>query len=116
MKSQDSEIYAQIREVIVAWPCIEDLLRFAIAMHGFGDSDGGFGVTYPGDLDAYQLDVEKIIIPAGMVQMYGYWGPPEGYEFMVDEAKYLRVLADVLLEKGLNDEAVRVKELATSRA
>ncbi|HYE18386.1 MAG TPA: hypothetical protein VEA69_08070 [Tepidisphaeraceae bacterium] len=33
---------------------LAQLARFAAERHGFGDSDGGFGITYPSDLDEYE--------------------------------------------------------------
>lgn len=112
----DAEVDARLREIIEAWSFINDLPQYAKELHGYGDSNSGFGITYPSDLDEYQREVEGISIPEGMVQAYGCWGPPEGYEFLVAETEYLRVLAEVLFEKGLVDEAVSVKELAALRA
>lgn len=116
MISHYEDVEAQLREIIEAWSFINDLPRYAIKMHGYGDSNGGFGITYPDDLDEYQREVERVIIPRGMVQAYGYWGPPEGYEFLVTEVTYLKVLAEVLFEKKLFNEANSIKEFATSRA
>jgi hypothetical protein len=48
---------------IRAWSRLPDLASFAVARHGFGDTDGGFGVTYPGDLDEYDRAVEGVTIP-----------------------------------------------------
>ena len=112
----DSTTDEQLREIIEAWSRIEELPGYAMKRHGFGDSNGGFGITYPEDLDEYQREVEKVTIPAGMVQAYGYWGPPQGYEFLVAEARYLSVLAKILIEKGLANEAACVTEYAALRA
>lgn len=54
------------------------LVRYALERHGYGDSDGGFGVTYPGDLDEYDRKVNGLHVPEGFVLCYGFWGPPEG--------------------------------------
>ena len=81
MTSNDAKIDAQLREVIKAWSSILDLPAFAIQKRGYGDSDGGFGITYPSDLDEYQKEVERVIIPEGMIEAYGYWGPPEVMNF-----------------------------------
>lgn len=116
MTRHDSTTDEQLREIIEAWSRIEDLPGYAMKRHGFGDSNGGFGITYPEDLDEYQRKVERVSIPAGMVQAYGYWGPPRGYELLVAEARYLMVLAEILLEKGLPNEAACVKAFAALRA
>ncbi len=97
------------REVIDAWSDLARLVDFAEKRHGFGNSDGGFGVTYPGDLDEYDVQVEGTNIPDGSVQLYGYaFAIPPGYEVVVQESVYLQNLADVLRERGLTTEAERV--------
>jgi hypothetical protein len=101
MDQQDTRIL----EVIASWGNLAELASFAEKRHGYGNSDGGFGVTYPGDLDEYQREVEKLFIPEGTVRLYGYWGPPNGYEVMVSEKYYLQLLAQVLKESGFIKEA-----------
>jgi hypothetical protein len=105
-----------LREVIDAWPFIRDLPEYAQQMHGYGDSNGGFGVTYSGDLDEYDQEVKGLCIPTGMVQVYGYWGAPNGYDFLVAEKIYLQILAKVLSEKGYQEESSVIRNLAESRA
>jgi attachment invasion locus protein len=94
------------------WPDKTELARFAGERHGFGDSDGGFGVTYPDDLDEHEWAVKGRSIPPGFALAYGFWGPPEGYEVLVPEWLYRDVLAEVLECLGLSHEAssVRVPE------
>jgi hypothetical protein len=41
-----------------------------------GDSNGGFGVVYPGDVDAYDRQVDGVRIPERFVPVYGFWGLP----------------------------------------
>lgn len=100
------------REVILEWRNPSELAAFAEKRHGYGNSDGGFGVTYPEDLDEYQLIVEKIHIPRGYLLVYGYaHACPPGYGILVLEAMYLDVLAKTLAGLGLKNEVRRVRTL-----
>lgn len=110
MESPTPEVAA--REAIRHWSRLPELADFAARRHGFGDSDGGFGVTYPGDLDDHDRKVDGTEIPAGYVQVYGFWGPPNGYELLVRELVYLDALAAELLAAGHSRESARVQSLA----
>ncbi len=101
-----------IREAIRHWSRLSDLAEFAAHQHGFGDSNGGFGVTYPGDLDEYDRKVSGASIPAGWGEVYGFWGPPNGYEVLVPEQVYLTVLAETLAAAGHSEEAALVRSQA----
>ena len=116
MSSENPETTTRLLEVIGAWPKITDLAGFAIKAHGFGDSNGGFGVTYPGDLDEYEREVKGESIPTGMVQIYGYWGPPSGYEVLVSEVLYLTTLVRTLRKQGHSNEAALVETLLVPSA
>lgn len=111
---QAPEPDAAIREAIRHWRRLPDLAGFAEQGHGFGDSDGGFGVTYPGDLDDFDR-ANGEIIPDGFVRVDGFWGAPDGYEVLVPEAVYLDQLAGVLDAAGHAAEAERVRSLAEQR-
>ena len=88
------------------------LVQFAEQRHGWGDSNGGFGVTYPGDLDEYDKEVEKINIPDGYIEIYGFWGAKEGgYELVVKEYDYLDKLLQVLIDLKQFSLAERIKKL-----
>lgn len=102
-------------DAIRHWSSLQALAEFAVSHHGYGNTDGGFGVLYPGDLDDYDREVEGQFIPPGYVQVYGFWGPPDGYELLVPEATYLSVLAQVLYQNGLTAEAERVQALPALR-
>jgi hypothetical protein len=99
------------RDAIRHWSRMPELDEFAAQRHGFGDSDGGFGVTYPDDLDEYDR-ASGVHIPTGFVQVYGFWGPPGGYEVLVPEPVYLDTLASVLAASGHLAEAAWVRTLA----
>jgi hypothetical protein len=95
------------------WSKLADLAKFAADGHGFGDSDGGFGITYPTDLDEYDRDIEKVVIPNGYVQAYGFWGSDQGgYEVLVTVQEYHSVLAQALASAGMLHEAQLVKSLS----
>ena len=98
-------------DAIRHWPSLRELAVFAIRGHGYGDTDGGFGVTYPGDLDDYARGVEGQLIPPGYISVYGFWGPPKGYEVFVPESEYLELLAQVLMAAGLISEAFQIRAL-----
>jgi hypothetical protein len=92
------------------------LAGFAAARQGFGDSDGGFGITYPSDLDEHDRDVEGVKIPDGHVLAYGFGGDAVGgYEVLVPEPLYCQVLAEVLDCIGLCREAGEVRSLNVGR-
>ncbi len=103
-----SEGELRIREVLTCWGNKAQLVEFARNRHGFGNSDVGFGVIYPSDLDEFE---DEDCIPEGSVQIYGSWGPPEGYETLIKETEYLRVLAEVLREHDLQAETKEVHRL-----
>jgi hypothetical protein len=105
--SPETAVHVAIRH----WSSLTQLADFAAQGHGYGDSDGGFGVTYPGDLDEYAREVEGEHIEPGHVEVYGFWGPPHGYEVTVTEAFYLDTLAAVLAEAGHAAEASLVQSL-----
>ncbi|VTR95011.1 Uncharacterized protein OS=Vibrio orientalis CIP 102891 = ATCC 33934 GN=VIOR3934_17192 PE=4 SV=1 [Gemmata massiliana] len=98
-------------DAIHHWLRITDLAEFAELRHGHRDSNGGFGIAFPGDLDEYDRFVEGHFIPPNYVVIYGFWGPPEGYELFVPEEVYLTILARVLGEEGFVVEADRVRAL-----
>lgn len=112
MEAQNAEDVA--RDAIRHWWRLTDLAGFAVAGHGYGDSNGGFGVTYPGDLDDFDRASGKSI-PDGFVLVYAFWGPPDGYEVLVPEAVYLGQLASVLSTAGHTAEVEQVRSLAEQR-
>lgn len=57
MSRHDSTADEQLLEIIEAWSRIGDLPGYALKRHGFDDSNGRFGITYPEDLDEYQREV-----------------------------------------------------------
>ena len=94
------------------WSDKPSLVQFALERHGYYAGDGGFGITYPGDLDEYEREIEVRHIPDGFVLACGFGGPPEGHQDPVPEWLYRDVLAEVLECLGMSREAssVRVPE------
>jgi hypothetical protein len=103
-----------IRRAIASLPWLHELAEYAVNRHGFGDSDGGNGLTYPGDLDEYDREVAGINIPEGFIQVYGRWGPPHGYELLVLETDYLTILGQMLADKGYSAECRQVRSLLSA--
>jgi hypothetical protein len=110
--AQDPEEASRI--AIRHWRRLSQLAEFAEQGHGYSDNDGGFGVVYPGDLDDYDHEQGEFI-PDGFVEIYGFWGPPQGYEVLVPEVIYLCQLASVLSAAGHSAEAERVWSLVEQR-
>ncbi len=103
------EPIAACREVILDWSQLYRLADFAELRHGYGNSDGGFGVIYSEDLDKYQIQVGRVNIPPGTLLVYGLAiAMPPGWEVLVEESVYLSVLLSILKEHGLAAEAGRV--------
>ena len=94
----------QIADVIRCGHLVQ-LAELAAARRGFGNSDVGFGVIYPDDLDPDEREREPI--RDGCVRVYGDWG--KAFEFDVAERAYLAVLAKALRENGMTKEAERVE-------
>jgi hypothetical protein len=76
-----------IRDAIRHWSDISQLAEFALRQHGYSDTNGGFGVTHPGDLE-YDRAIDGVRIPAGFILVYGFGGPSDGYELLVRESDY----------------------------
>lgn len=109
------EPLAACREVILYWRQLFQLAEFAELRHGYGNSNGGFGVIYPEDLDEYEIQVERINIPPRTLLVYGFAiALPPGWEVLVEESVYLGVLSSILKEHGLAVEAGRVKLLLSN--
>jgi hypothetical protein len=80
------------------------LVEYAIARHGFENSDIGCGVIYadPGG------NHETAHIPRGHIEIYAGRGAPDGFEAITTEDNYLAILADTLRAKGEADAAAKL--------
>jgi hypothetical protein len=105
------EQIAACRKAISEWRDLTQLPQFAIRRYGYCNSNNATGVTYPGDLDEYQIEVRAISVPAGWVNVFVFQGPilsDMGYEILVPEHVYLLALADALNEAArLSDKVER---------
>lgn len=90
------EIYAQVFHVV--WPSDEELVGYARKRHGFGGDDGYYGLTYPWDLDDYQIEVDGAFIEKGHVEIR-YWNG-DFATLQVPEIEYLNELLTYLKMKG----------------
>ena len=102
---------AAVRDAVCHWSSLPEVAGFAARRHGFGNSDGGFGVTCPGDLDEYDRVVDNVRIPDGFVQVHGFRGLPDGYGLLVPEAMYLDQLANALSATGQATAVAQVRSL-----
>lgn len=107
-----SNLEADIRSVLQSWsrPC--ELADFAQRRSGYGNSDGGFGLLYPHELDDFDRVADGLTIPVGQVRIYGFFGLPDGFEINVPETLYLQVLADFLETNGWIAEARHVRGIS----
>jgi hypothetical protein len=107
----------QIEWVIRSCGPLSRLAAFAVEQRGIGNSDGGFGLTYPADQDeADRSGPDGVTIPQGSVMIYGFWGPPDGFEHVITEALYLMTLARMLDAAGHHDAAASITRLAGERS
>lgn len=104
----NEKVKENVVDVISHWTNLAQLCEFALNRHGYGDSDGGFGITYESDLDDYDRQVDRISIPQEHLLVYGFWGEPDGYELFIKEVDYLLVLAEVLDSHDLKPEAEKI--------
>jgi hypothetical protein len=104
-------------DAIRRWPRQSDLVEFAVKRHGYGNTDGYFGIIYPGDLDdCDQVSGESI--PEGSVKAYAWYGETDGDTHVLSELEYLDFLRQYFEACGLLDLATSVEtlhnEIATS--
>ena len=85
------------------------LVEYAVARHGFENSDIGCGVMYRelGD------DPQTAHIPPGHVEIYVGGGAPQGFEAIVTEDDYIAILAATLRAQGEGEAARRVEAFRT---
>ncbi|TLD69291.1 hypothetical protein FEM03_18130 [Phragmitibacter flavus] len=101
------------REAIACWSSIQELVEFAERRHGYSNSNCGSGVTYPEDLDEYEITLGEISLARGQLKIYRYRiAIPPGWEILVAEQLYLQILSTVLRENGFFDEAEKVGLIA----
>lgn len=92
----ESEIFSQVFDN--RWPSPNELVEYAKKRHGYMGDDGYYGVTYPGDLDEYQKEVEGEYIPEGFVEV-SFWDGSFN-DIQLSEEKYLAALEAHLINCG----------------
>ena len=92
-------------DAIHHWRKKEELVGFALARHGYCDTDGFFGITYSGDLDDYDRQVLGESIPEGFVQAIAWYGGHHGPSYLLEEETYLDLLCQYFIAYGRNDLA-----------
>ena len=96
MHMTESEIFSQVFDN--RWPSPNELVEYAKKRHGYMGDDGYYGVTYPGDLDEYQRDVEGEYIQEGFVEV-SFWDGSFN-SIKLSEEKYLAALKAYLINCG----------------
>lgn len=96
MLMTESEIFSQLFDN--SWPSPNKLVEYAKKRHGYMGDDGYYGVTYPGDLDEYQKEVEGECIPEGFVEVSFWDGSFNAIQ--VSEKRYLAELKAHLINSG----------------
>jgi hypothetical protein len=91
------------------WSNSSQLAQFALRKVGYGNTDFGHGVTYPAELDECDREVEGRNIPDGYVQVYSFFGPPDGEQHCIPEAVYVEMLRQFLACRGLSAEAEQLR-------
>jgi hypothetical protein len=92
------------------WSNVEDLVAFAEARHGYEDTDGFFGITYPTDLDEFEL-ANGHAIAEGNVEANAWYGAHDGPTHQLPEKEYLELLKQFLTLNGRASLAGRIDKL-----
>jgi hypothetical protein len=108
----DTPQYRAVLDAIRSYP-LDRLVDAALSRDGYRNSDGGFGVQYERDPE----ELEQFgAIPPRCVEVYTFWGPPEGEAYIVPETTYLMILALILKANDRNRDFEKVNTFLTSLA
>lgn len=102
------------REAIRHWPEPAQLLQFALARHGYLDTNGFFGITYPSDLD----DCDRARgeqIPEGMIEVVAGYGDARAAGHLLPESRYIELLAEFLAERGADEQLAALERAFRER-
>ena len=91
-------------DAIRNWRQLSDLASFAQKRHGYLNADTYFGVTYPDDLDEFDLSQGEFI-PDGYVSVDAGYGDPNASPHLILESEYLELLRQYLTINGLAELA-----------
>lgn len=106
--SPNQPALAAALDAICHWRNPEELAAFALARHGYCDTDGFFGVTYPDDLDEYDRLISRENIPEGFVEIIAWYGEHHGPSHLLEEKVYLEILRQYLSLCGEAEAAQRL--------
>lgn len=101
-------------DAIRHWGNSVALVSFAAAGHGYTNTDCFFGVTYPGDLDEYDL-TQRPPIPAGYVEVIAWYGERDGITHLLPEREYVELLRQYLWLTNQPDLSERVSALMAAK-
>ncbi|MFN3149071.1 hypothetical protein [Bremerella sp.] len=96
-------------------PSVNDLVTLAEARHGYTNTDGYFGITYPSDLDDHDR-ANGESIPNGFVHAIAWYGANNGETHELPERDYLELLRQFLLLNQREELANRVRKLLAKDA
>ena len=97
------------------WSSLAKLVAFAEARHGYGDSDGFFGIIYPSDLDEFDR-ANGHSICEGNVEAFAWYGAHEGETHQLPEIEYLELLRQFLTLMGHPSLARQIDKLLSEDA
>lgn len=99
---------AAVEVAIKACQSLDHLVHFALERKGY-ENDFGSGVIYANELDDPDRLKEGRGIAEGHVELFYYWGPPDGYAIQVPEWMYRNLVAEHLQRAGRKADAKRIR-------
>lgn len=102
-------------DAIRTWSNFADLVVFAESRHGYQNTDGYFGITYPSDVDDFDRANGHSIVDDFVEANAGY-GVSAIETHQLPESEYLELLRQFLVLKDRPDLATRIEILLTKEA
>lgn len=92
------------------WSSPDRLLQYAVARHGYSSGNSYSGVTYPSDLDAFDLTTREPI-PAGYLEVTAGLADTKQADYLIPESEYLELLTQYFLALERPDLAQHAAKL-----